>query len=122
RVADPRPQRIRVRAREHPSHEFRHHTSERDTAMHRRDFLAVTATAAPSRVVRAADPAKDVRITRAVGFTLPSRRSKIAGKNARLDVHGEAASDRMVRLYTNTGVEALGNCRADEKAVAGLIG
>jgi L-alanine-DL-glutamate epimerase-like enolase superfamily enzyme len=28
----------------------------------------------------------------------------------------------MVRLYTNTGIEAVGNCRADQKAVAGLIG
>ncbi|MGC1274227.1 MAG: enolase C-terminal domain-like protein [Planctomycetaceae bacterium] len=90
--------------------------------MHRRDFLAVAATAALSRIVRAADPPQDVRITRAVGFTLPSRRSKVAGKNARLDVHGDTASDRMVRLYTNAGVEALGNCRADEQAVAELIG
>jgi L-alanine-DL-glutamate epimerase-like enolase superfamily enzyme len=63
-----------------------------------------------------------VRITRAIGFDLPLRRSKVAGRNARLDVHGDRSNDRMVRLYTNTGAEAIGNCRADEKAVAQLIG
>lgn len=89
--------------------------------MHRRHFLTALA-AALGRAVRAADPPKDVRITRAVGFDLPLRRSKVAGKNARLDVHGDRSTDRMVRLYTNTGVEAVGNCRADEKAVRELIG
>jgi L-alanine-DL-glutamate epimerase-like enolase superfamily enzyme len=90
--------------------------------MRRRDFLAVASAAALGRAVRAADPPKDVRVTRAVGFDLPLKRSKVAGKNARLDVHGDTANDRMVRLYTNAGVEAVGNCRADQKAVAQLIG
>jgi L-alanine-DL-glutamate epimerase-like enolase superfamily enzyme len=90
--------------------------------MHRRDFCSILATAALARAVRAADPPKDVRIKRAVGFDLPCKRSKVAGRNARLDVHGDRTNDRMVRLYSNTGVEALGNCRADEKAVAQLIG
>ena len=90
--------------------------------MQRRDFCSVLATAALARAVRAADPPKDVRITRAVGFDLPCKRSKVAGRNARLDVHGDRTNDRMVRLYTNTGIEALGNCRADEKAIAQLIG
>jgi L-alanine-DL-glutamate epimerase-like enolase superfamily enzyme len=75
-----------------------------------------------AHAVRAADPPKDVRITRAVGFDLPLRRSKVAGRNARLDVHGDRSTDRMVRLYTNSGIEAVGNCRADEKAVRELIG
>src|SRR5688572_11008593 len=90
--------------------------------MQRRQFCTVLATAALARAVRAADPPKDVRITRAVGFDLPCKRSKVAGRNARLDVHGDRTNNRMVRLYTNTGVEALGNSRADEKAVAQLIG
>lgn len=90
--------------------------------MRRRDFLAIAATAALSRVVRAADPPKDVRIVRAVAFDLPSKRSKVAGRNAKKDVHGDTASDRMVRLYTNAGVEAIGNCRADKAALASLIG
>jgi L-alanine-DL-glutamate epimerase-like enolase superfamily enzyme len=90
--------------------------------MHRRTFLSAAAAAALGRAVRAADPPGNVRITRAVGFDLPLRRSKVAGRNARLDVHGDRSTDRMVRLYTNVGVEAVGNCRAGEKAVGGLIG
>src|SRR5687768_5282588 len=88
----------------------------------RRDFCTLLTTAALARAVHAAEPPADVRITRAVGFHLPLRRSKVAGRNARLDVHGDRSNDRMVRLYTNTGAEAIGNCRADEKAVAQLIG
>jgi L-alanine-DL-glutamate epimerase-like enolase superfamily enzyme len=90
--------------------------------MHRRAFLAAAAGAALAPFVRSADLPKDVRVTRAVGFDLPCKRSKVAGRNARLDVHGDRATDRMVRLSTNAGVEGLGNCRADEKAVAKLIG
>jgi L-alanine-DL-glutamate epimerase-like enolase superfamily enzyme len=92
------------------------------TSMHRRTFLTAIATAAIARAVRAADPPKDVRITRAIGFDLPLRRSKVAGRNARLDVHGDRSNDRMVRLYTSSGIEAVGNCRATEKAVGELIG
>jgi L-alanine-DL-glutamate epimerase-like enolase superfamily enzyme len=90
--------------------------------MHRRTFLAALTTAALARAVRSADPPKDVRITRAVGFDLPSKRSKVAGRNARLDVHGDTANDRMVRFSTNAGVEGVGNCRADKETVAKLIG
>lgn len=90
--------------------------------MHRRTFLTAIATTTLARVTRAEDPPKDVRITRAVGFDLPLKRSKVAGRNARLDVHGDRSTDRMVRLYTNAGVEALGNCRAEEKGVGELIG
>src|SRR6188474_3470941 len=90
--------------------------------MHRRTFLTPLAAATLARAVRAADPPKDVHITRAVGFDLHLRRSKVAGRNARLDVHGDRSTDRMVRLYTNSGVEAVGNCRADARAVGELIG
>jgi len=90
--------------------------------MHRRAFLAAVGATALGRAVLAADPPKDVRVTRAVAFDLPLKRSKVAGKNARLDVHGDTSVDRMVRLYTNTGVDAVGNCRADQKAVGELIG
>src|SRR5262245_21527330 len=90
--------------------------------VHRRAFMAAVSAAALSRAVRAADPPKDVRITRVVGFDLTLKRSKVAGKNARLDVHGDRSNDRMLRLYTNMGVEAIGNCRADQKAVGELIG
>jgi len=90
--------------------------------MHRRDFLALAATAALARAVRAADPPKDVRITRAAGFDLLCRRSKVVGRNAQREVHGDRTTDRMLRLYTNAGVEAVGNCRAEKDAVATLLG
>src|SRR5579872_691155 len=90
--------------------------------MRRRDFLTTIAAAALTRLVDAADLPKDIRITRVVAFDLVSQRSKFAGKNARLDVHGDRATDRMVRLYTNAGVEGFGNCRAEKDAVSTLIG
>jgi L-alanine-DL-glutamate epimerase-like enolase superfamily enzyme len=90
--------------------------------MNRRDFLADLAGMALTRVVRAQDVPRDVRVTRAVGFDLVSQRSKVAGKNARLDVHGDRASDRMVRVHTNTGLDGIGNCRAEKEAAAQLLG
>lgn len=90
--------------------------------MRRRDFVATAAITAFAGVVRAVEIPNEVRIVRAVGFDLPCRRSKVAGKNARLDVHGDRATDRMLRLFTNTGVEAIGNCRAEKDHVAKLIG
>jgi L-alanine-DL-glutamate epimerase-like enolase superfamily enzyme len=70
----------------------------------------------------AADLPKDLRITRIVAFDLPLKRSKVAGRNARLDVHGDRSSDGMWRVYTNHGIEGLGACRADRKTAASLIG
>jgi L-rhamnonate dehydratase len=70
----------------------------------------------------AEDLPKDVRITRIVAFDLPLKRAKVAGKNARLDVHGDTATDAMARFYTNTGVEGIGACRVDEKTARGLLG
>lgn len=90
--------------------------------MHRRQFLATTAAAALTSLVRADDLPKDVRVTRVVGFDLISQRSKIAGKNARLDVHGDRTTDRMLRIFTNAGLVGLGNCRAEKDAAAKLIG
>jgi len=90
--------------------------------LQRREFLTALAGLALTRVVQAADLPKDIRITRAVGFDLVSHRSKVAGKNARLDVHGDRATDRMVRLFTNAGGEGIGNCRAEKDACAKLIG
>src|SRR6266478_3981634 len=92
----------------------------------RRHFLkASAATAAvlalPTR--SQADVLPDVRITRIVAFDLPSKRNKLAGKNARLDVHGDSAVDPMVRIYTNAqGIEGLGVCRASKEKLAELLG
>ena len=91
--------------------------------MNRREFLGICgAGASMAKVLAAADLPRDIRITRAVGFRVTHRRSKIAGKNSRLDVHGDRAVDRMLRLYTNRGIEGLGNCRAGQRDVAKLIG
>jgi len=95
------------------------------TAILRRQFLAATAVlAAPvwSRQVCAAhEIPPDVRITRIVGFDLTSRRPKLVGKNSRLDVHGDNATDRMVRIYTNAGMEGVGNCRTEADALTKLL-
>src|SRR5438874_12149334 len=96
----------------------------------RREFLlqgassAMTAMALASFTsLLAADPRSDVHVTRVVGFDLPSKRNKVAGKNARLDVHGDSAVDPMVRIYTNAqGVEGLGVCRASKEKLAELLG
>jgi L-alanine-DL-glutamate epimerase-like enolase superfamily enzyme len=81
------------------------------------------ATAAVTRRwLWAAEIPPDIKITRIVGFDVVSRRPKLVGKNSRLDVHGDRATDRMVRIYTNTGIEGFGNCRAEESALATLLG
>ena len=81
---------------------------------------AVTSRALP---LRAADAPSDIRITRVVGFDLRCARNKVAGKNARLDVHGDSATDPMVRIYTNAeGVEGIGICRAKKEKLAELLG
>ncbi|MDZ4783139.1 MAG: enolase C-terminal domain-like protein [Planctomycetia bacterium] len=90
--------------------------------MRRREFVAAVAAAAFVGAARAAEVPQDVRIVRAVGFDVTSRRSKVAGRNAQKEVHGDQSTDRMVRLYTNTGAEGFGHCRADEQDVAKLIG
>ena len=95
----------------------------RGSAMHRRQFLSATAAAALfAKTLEGAELPKDVKITRVVGFNLSSRRNKLAGKNARLDVHGDTGRDRMLRIFTNSGVEGLGNCAIDKEAAAGLLG
>ena len=91
--------------------------------MRRRDFLATAAASVMFHgQVRAEVLPADLKVTRIVSFDLPTRRSKVAGKNSEKDVHGDRSSDRMVRLFTNVGVEGLGNCRAGKEALAKLLG
>ncbi|HEX5444142.1 MAG TPA: mandelate racemase/muconate lactonizing enzyme family protein [Pirellulales bacterium] len=90
--------------------------------MNRRSFLAASGAALCSQTLSAADAANDVRITRVVGFNLTSRRNKLAGKNARLDVHGDRGHDRMLRIETNAGVHGIGNCAVDQKMATELLG
>jgi L-alanine-DL-glutamate epimerase-like enolase superfamily enzyme len=108
-------------------HAFCNQPTGSDVAkIRRRDFLAVTAAYAVAgssrRESAAGDIPRDIRITRVVGFDLVSRRPKLVGKNSRLDVHGDQATDRMVRLYTNAGLEGVGNCRGEKAELSSLIG
>jgi L-alanine-DL-glutamate epimerase-like enolase superfamily enzyme len=94
--------------------------------MNRREFLATTGAIAASGLLPSVGLSEeipgDVRITRIVGFDVTSRRPKLVGKNSRLDVHGDSATDSMVRLYTNSGIEGIGNCRRRRRELAPLLG
>jgi L-alanine-DL-glutamate epimerase-like enolase superfamily enzyme len=97
--------------------------------MDRRTFLqqslAVAAAASAWRAgpVAADDLPKDLRVTRVVGFELRMQRSKIAGKNARLDVHGDHVNERMLRIYTNDNkLDGFGGCNVGRDAAAQLLG
>jgi L-alanine-DL-glutamate epimerase-like enolase superfamily enzyme len=65
---------------------------------------------------------RDVKVTRIVGFDLESKRPKICGKNSRLDVHGDRGREPMIRVYTDSGVEGLGVCRANQADLRQLLG
>jgi hypothetical protein len=62
----------------------------------RREFLAATGALAASTLLArwgaAAEAGSEIKITRIVRFDLVSRRDKLAGKNSRLDVHGDTAT------------------------------
>ncbi|UCG48343.1 MAG: hypothetical protein JSU94_00930, partial [Phycisphaerales bacterium] len=91
--------------------------------MKRREFLKATASAVLVPLSAwAREAPRDMKVTRIVGFDLVSIRPKLVGKNSRLDVHGRKATDRMVRLFTNTGIEGVGNCRTGKKELARLLG
>ena len=91
--------------------------------MHRRQFLgAVVATSLLRRLADAATFPPDLKITRIVSFDLQTRRVKYVGKNAVRGDHGQNSRDRMVRLYTNIGIEGIGRCWKDKEALAPLLG
>lgn len=91
--------------------------------MTRREFLKASAgTIALPLWTWAKELPRSLRITRIIGFDLVSERPKLVGKNSRLGVHGKRATDRMVRLFTNAGIEGIGNCRASQKDLGQLLG
>lgn len=95
--------------------------------MNRRDFLSASALSALAptcarALASAPESLRDLTITRAVAFDLPNHRSKVAGKNSHRDVHGDRATDRMLRLYTNQGVDGIGNLRVSRDDVAHILG
>ncbi len=77
--------------------------------MKRREFLG--AWASGGSIAWAEGLPADLKITRAVGFDLYSRRSKVAGKNARKDVYGSGARDRIVAVYECGRGRARGGAR-----------
>ena len=91
--------------------------------MRRRDFLAAAASAVwwPGLALAGELP-RDLKITRIIGFDLFSRRAKLVGKNSRRDVHGDRARDHMVRIFTNSRTEGLGNCWVSKQVLRQLIG
>jgi L-rhamnonate dehydratase len=89
--------------------------------MRRREFLFLAAAAMLPRFSFAKDLPRDVKIVRIIAFDLPTKRSKVVGKNARLDVHGDRSADRIVRLIASDGTEGFGCCRADEKTIATML-
>jgi D-galactarolactone cycloisomerase len=97
-----------------------------NSQIERREFLTkvggLAAIGLWARATGASDIPRDVRITRIVGFDVVSRRPKMVGKNSRLDVHGDRFTDRMVRIYTNAGIEGIGNCRAEQDRLRPLLG
>jgi len=91
--------------------------------MTRREFLkAAAGTIVLPLWTWAEEIPRGLRITRIVSFDLVSERPKLVGKNSRLGVHGKRATDRMVRLFTNAGIEGIGNCRASRKGLGQLLG
>ncbi len=92
-------------------------------ALSRRGFLQhAVAAALGGAFVQAAQAAPGLKITGALAFDMPCRRIKLAGRNARRDVHGDRIHDRMLLLQTNMGAWGLGHCRASKEQVARLLG
>ncbi len=98
--------------------------------MYRRQFLKDIATASVSLATVAQWQAplwaeelpKDVRVIRVVGFSLKTKRSKVAGKNSRKDVHGDNSRDQMLWLHTNQGIDGLGTCNVPRHDAEKLLG
>lgn len=91
--------------------------------INRRQVLgAATAATLFGRIAQAEGFPADLKITRIVSFDLPTRRSKYVGKNAKRGDHGQNSRDRMVRLYTNMGVEGLARCWRPKEALEPLLG
>jgi len=70
------------------------------TSLARRNFLkASLAVPFTTSLALAKEAASDVRITRVVHCRIPTKRSKLAGKNPRGGVHGDSSGDVLLRLF-----------------------
>lgn len=94
--------------------------------MERRHFLKISGSICLLPITSCIQISKeispDIKINRVVGFDLDCQRNKFAGKNAVRDVHGVSARDRMIRIFTNAGIDGIGHCQANEKVIAQLLG
>ncbi len=91
--------------------------------MNRREFLAAAAGGlALGRTAWAQDAPGDIRITRVVNFELEMTRPKHVGKNSYRHDHGPKAYDRLLRIYTNTGIDGCGTCSVGANECARLLG
>lgn len=104
-----------------------------DRPVHRRQFLRVAGGTLAAAALSSGclsplgrgSPARarsDVRITRISAFEVKSKRWKHIGKNARRGDHGRFASDGLLRIETDAGLEGIGSCYAPQKEAARLIG
>ncbi len=90
--------------------------------LNRRQFLCVAGAALYAGHAWAGELPRDVRITRIVAFDLRTRRPKYIGKNSRRDDHGIDSSDRMVRVYTDAGIDGLGTSSASRESCQAVLG
>jgi len=94
--------------------------------MKRRDFLKLSSgvllypALSFTKISKTVPP--DIKITRVVGFDLICQRNKIAGRNAVRDVHGSRAGDRMIRIFTNAGIDGIGHCSSNQEDVSRILG
>ena len=65
---------------------------------------------------------ESIRITSVEGFTHTTRRGKFIGRNAKKDVHGDVATEPVVRIRTDQGVDGVGFGRITSAEAVGLLG
>ena len=93
------------------------------TLLTRRDFLSASLTVpGMTSLALANKAASEIKITRIAHCRIPTRRSKLAGKNSRGGVHGDSSGDNLIRLFTNTGDQGFGHGRLQRKQAESLIG
>lgn len=66
---------------------------------------------------RIPDFPNDVRINRITYVEVTGKSSKMIGKNARLDNHGDTSIERLVRIFTDSGHDGFGVTRASAETI-----
>lgn len=64
----------------------------------------------------------EIRIACVVGFTHVTKRPKFIGKNAKRDVHGDRATETVIRIYTDAGLDGVGVGNISRERAETLIG